>query len=65
MAHDDAKNGAGSNAEGKRRVRVTRRLGDAELRAGGASVFLGDMTRVAGVEIVEGDERRRADVFEG
>lgn len=48
-----------------RRLTVTRRLGDAQVVAGGHGVFLGDMNRVAGLEVVELDDRDPKGVFEG
>lgn len=52
-------------AQGNRRVVVKRRLGDAQLMAGGSGVFLGDMTRARGLEVVELDDRDPKGVFEG
>lgn len=50
---------------GKRRVVVRRRLGDAQMASGGHAMFIGDMSRSAGIELAEVDERDPRDVFEG
>ena len=63
MADDEVKPApAKPNA---RRVTVTRRFGDAQLMAGGHGVFIGDMNRVAGLEVVGLDGRDPKGVFEG
>lgn len=68
-----ARNAGGMSEESKpksaqratRRRTVRRLVGDAERRSGGAGVFLGDTTRVAGVEVVELDDEQPSGKFEG